>query len=143
MTKFYVVEPEVAGGLGSETVSSRGPSGHRIISRLHYELDGWLGDHLLETTPCFIATKQLADRLLEAGLSGFSTDLVEVSTSEQFRDLYGDRPIPQFIWLKVGGQPGVADLAVAPDLRLIVSAAALELLKSVGLEHAEVAPFPT
>lgn len=86
MAKFYAIEPEVAGGLGSGTVSNRA-NGHLVISRLHYELDGWLGDHLLETTPCFIATKELADRLAEAGLSGFATDRVDVTTSEQFRDL--------------------------------------------------------
>ena len=54
--KYYILEPEVAGGFGENTImdpTSRPPR----VTRFHYEFDGWLGDELLETVACFIATK--------------------------------------------------------------------------------------
>lgn len=54
MAKYYVVEPEVAGGFGINTVFTRTEGKPMVVHKLHYEFDGWLGDSLLETTPCYI-----------------------------------------------------------------------------------------
>jgi hypothetical protein len=44
--KYFYVEPEVAGGLGERTVMDR--STHPpVVKRLHYQLEGWLGDAIL------------------------------------------------------------------------------------------------
>lgn len=99
-----------------------------MVTRLHYVFDGWLGDELLESAPCFIATEALARALDEAQLSGFQLGEVEVSRSDQFLELYGEKDLPRFVWLKIEGSPGVDDLGIADDLRLVASQAAMNVL---------------
>ena len=78
--KYFYIQPEVAGGFGENTVldTSVHPP---IVSRLHYELDGWLGDVLLETFPCFIITKDAKTKLQSIGATGIRLDDVEITTS--------------------------------------------------------------
>jgi hypothetical protein len=141
MTEYYVVEPEVAGGFGEHTEIDRS-SGRMDVKKLHYQLDGWLGDELLESTPCFIVSEQLAQAIERGQLTGVGFDDVEVTISNQFRDLYPNRKLPKFIWLKVNGKPGQDDFGIAAGLRLIVSGRALDLLKQVGISHAaSITPF--
>lgn len=52
---FCFLEPEVAGGIGPNS-ELHCDDGKLVVTRLNYEFDGWLGDALLETTPCFIVT---------------------------------------------------------------------------------------
>lgn len=138
MTGFYV-EPEVAGGLGPNTVMDR--STHPpVVHKLHYEFDGWLGDELLETFPAFIVTDNMRSRIEAAGLTGTDFAPVEVSLSETFRELHPGRELPPFHWLKLVGQAGHDDFGAAPDGRLIVSERALKLLQSVGIANALVDP---
>jgi hypothetical protein len=141
MTKFYVLEPEVSGGWGEHTVSAREPGQHPRVHRLHYKFDGWLGDELLETTPCYIVTERLADDIRRAGLTGAAFDEVEVSTSEQFEDLHPDRKLPAFVWLKVNGAPAADDFGVTPDLMLVVSERALKLLRNAVSHRATIRPY--
>lgn len=44
--KYFYIEPEVAGGLGRNTVMNRAVH-PPVVSKLHYHFDGWLGDVLL------------------------------------------------------------------------------------------------
>lgn len=138
--KYFYIEPEVAGGLGKNAVMNRGVH-PPIVSKLHYHFDGWLGDVLLETFPCFIVT-ELAKQKLQAGqLTGARFDEVEVTISEQFQELYPTRQLPQFVWLKVEGTTGQDDFGTAPDGRLVVSEGALRLLRELGISHASVTEF--
>ncbi|MDQ0418968.1 hypothetical protein J2Z48_003192 [Croceifilum oryzae] len=68
--KLYCLEPEVAGGIGENTVFSMEtfPNGQQKVSHLHYEFVGWLGDALLETCLCFIVTASLASLIVLASL---------------------------------------------------------------------------
>jgi hypothetical protein len=142
LTKFYVVEPEVAGGWGKNTVFTGVPGKPTVVHKLHYQFDGWLGDELLESTPCYIVTERLAHKMEQADLSGVNFDEVEVTKSEQFEELYPNRSLPKFVWLKVNGKPGQDDFGVAPGLRLIVSDRALHVLMDGGLSHAaSINPF--
>jgi len=141
LTRYHIVEPEVAGGWGKNTEFTRTPGQPVIVHKLHYQFDGWLGDELLETTPCYIVTERLAAEIERAKLTGVSFDAVETSKSEQFDELYPDRELPKFMWLKVGGTAGQDDFGVTPDLQLIVSDAALAVLENVGISHALVEPF--
>jgi hypothetical protein len=135
--KYYFLEPEVAGGLGQNTVMDR--TVHPpVVTRLHYELDGWLGDELLETFPSFIITDRLGKKIVDTMFTGIRLASVEVSTSEQFRELYPSRTIPDFVWLKVLGRAGIDDFGIADDHRLVVSERALEAL---ALKHAGVSDF--
>lgn len=140
--KYYSIEPEVAGGWGKNTVFDRIPGKGTFVHKLNYEFDGWLGDELLESSPCYIVTERMAREIERAQLTGARFDEVEVTTSEQFRDIYADRQLPKFVWLRVGGKLGQDDFVLGPDRRLIVSDRALELLKRVGISHAaSVMPF--
>ena len=54
-SKHYVVEPGGCQADGVRTQSStRHPGRVAAVHKLHYEFEGWLGDELLESTPCFI-----------------------------------------------------------------------------------------
>jgi hypothetical protein len=132
----------VAGGWGKNTVFTRTPGRPTVVHKLHYHFDGWLGDELLESTPCYIVSERLASEIERAQLTGVTFDEVEITTSEQFTVLYPNRQLPKFVWLKVGGKPGQDDFGVTSGLELVVSNRALELLERVGVSHAaSVTPF--
>ena len=138
--KYFYIEPEVAGGLGENTVldTSVHPP---IVSRLHYEFDGWLGDVLLETFPCFIVTKDAKRKLQSIGATGITFDDVEITTSALFQGLYPNRQLPEFFWLQIEGKPGHDDFGIDHDLRLVISERALEVLRGLGISNALVTPY--
>lgn len=138
--KYFYLEPEVAGGLGENTVmdSSQHPP---LVHKLHYVFDVWLGDGLLESFPCFIATDSAMQKLQNAGVTGIEPKPVEVTASEEFHDLYPDKKLPFFVWMQVEGIPGLDDFGIAKDLRLVISERALDIIKQCGLDHATLAPF--
>ena len=139
--KYYVVEPEVAGGLGERTRIDRS-TGKMVVTTLHYQFDGWLGDELLESTPCYIVSERMAHAIEQAQLTGVRFDEVEVTTSDQFREFYPNRQLPKFVWLKVEGKPGHNDFGIAQDLRLVTSERAIEVLKQIGISNmASIKPF--
>ena len=134
--KYYELEPEVAGGFGEGSIvdSSVHPP---IVKRLHILFDGWLGDQLLETFPCFVVTRELASEIRKKTLSGYDLDDVEVEKSDQFKDLYGERSLPDFCWLKVCGEPGNSDFGINDKFTLIVSERALDLIRT-GLKNCDI-----
>jgi hypothetical protein len=136
MMKYYTIEPEVAGGWGKNTVFDRIPGKGTFVHKLHYEFDGWLGDELVESSACYVVTERMVREIERAGLTGARFDEAEVTTSEQFRDIYPNRQLPKFVWLRAMGKPGQDDFVLGTDLRLMVSERALELLKRVGISHA-------
>lgn len=138
--KYFYVEPEVAGGLGKNTIMDRNVH-PPLVSKLHYEFDGWLGDVLLESFPSFIITEGAREKLKEHGISGASFDIAEVSRSGQFDELNPHRDLPRFDWLKVEGEAGRDDFGIACDGRLVVSERALELLKDLGISNALITQF--
>jgi hypothetical protein len=138
--RYFVLRPEVPGGVGKKTMMDR--SVHPpLVSRLHYELDDWLGDDLLAGFPCYIVTSRLANALRSSGLSGADLAEVTVTTSEEFRELNPDRPLPTFAWLKVIGKAGQDDFGTEYRGRIVVSETALRLLRSFNLKHCEVKTF--
>jgi hypothetical protein len=140
--EYYRIEAEVAGGWGGNTVATpQAPGRPPVVHVLNYEFDGWLGDHLLESAGCFIATKQLAAEIELCGLTGVSFDSVEITKSGEFDDLYGDVALPEFVWMKVDGKPGEDDFGEVPYFHLVVSERALEVLTRAGLSHADITPF--
>jgi hypothetical protein len=139
--KFYVIEPEVAGGFGknSEADWSVHPP---IVKKLHYEFDDWLGDCIVESFPCYIITKDIQKQLITCRTTGASFDEVEISTSELFQDLYPNRKLPKFIWLKVHGIAGKDDFGIASTSNrrfgLVISERVLDLLKNNSLLYADI-----
>ncbi len=79
--KYFELEPEVVGGWGDSTdadVSVHPPR----VKKLHYRFDGWLGDVLLESFPCFIITVAAAAALEEVKLTGYRLAPVKISKAE-------------------------------------------------------------
>jgi hypothetical protein len=142
MTSHYIVEPEVAGGLGEHTVldGSRHPP---LVSHLHYEFEDWHGDAIVTSFPCFLVTGALRAALEAMGASGFWFDEVEVTRSEQFDRFFPQvaHCLPRFWWLRIVGVAGQGDIGATDDARLVVSERVLALLKSHGLSWAKVGPY--
>jgi hypothetical protein len=138
LAEFYRVDPEVAGDWGENTVFTKKPGKAAVVHKLHYEFKTWLGDELLESTPCFIVSEHLAQMIEQAGLSGFMFDQVEISKSEIFEELHPDQALPNFVWLKVNGLPRQHDFGVTLRNELVVSERALQVLKEARLSHAEI-----
>lgn len=137
---FYFVEPEVAGGFGSRTEIDK-TSGKMKVLKLHHEFDGWLGDELLESTPCFIGTERLMNQIKFSRLTGLQFQDVKITTSDQFKDLYPECQLPNFFWFQVVGKPGCEDFGIAKDLRLVVSEKALMVLRLCSINHALITPL--
>lgn len=138
--KYFYLEPEVSGGLGDNTVMDT--SVHPpIVTRLHYEFDGWLGDVAVTSFPCYLVTGAVKAKFLTAGFSGATFDKVEVTTSELFEEMQPDLELPPFVWLKVDGKAGHDDFGLAEDHRLVVSERVLDALRPLGISHALIEPF--
>lgn len=137
---FFLINPEVAGGLGENTVIHRNRVPPRV-ERLHYEFEDWLGDDLVESYPCFVVTLEMGERLARAELTGFVLRDVEVSTSDTFQELHPGR-LPEFRWLDVDVTPGEDDFGLDERARLVVSEKALDVLRTSSLDHCAVAPWP-
>jgi hypothetical protein len=138
--KYFILEPEVAGGLGNNTLldANKHPP---IVKRLQYVFDGWLGDELLESFPCFIATKAVVDALQPLNPSGLTFGEVEISKSELFEELHPDRQLPEFVWLKINGTAGRDDFGLCTEYRLVVSDRVLIALRSRRLQQCEIFPY--
>lgn len=94
---YYIVEPEVAGEIGKHTIYDyNNASCTADIIHLHFVFEGWLGDDLLEVTPCFIVTEKLRDIIFKYKLSGCEFCENEISYSEIFYELYPKRNMPNF-----------------------------------------------
>ena len=137
-TTYWRMSPEVAGELAEGTRMDTTVHPPRV-TRLHHRLEGWLGDDIVECFPCFLVTERLAKPLESSGLTGFQLDDVETSKSPEFKEMYPDRQLPNFRWLKVTAvQPKEADFRLTHDHRLEVSDAALALLRTVQIDHADL-----
>jgi len=137
---YYYIEPEVSGGIGKQSVidASRHPP---LIKKLNFEFDGWLGDDIIESFPCFIVSDSLKNKIEQEKLTGFEIDEVEVTVSNTFDDLHGDKRLPKFHWLKATGKAGQHDFGIAKDLRLVISENALRVIRKTKIEHASIEEY--
>jgi hypothetical protein len=138
----YTVEPEVAGGWGENTVADVTVHPPRV-SRLHYRFDGWLGDVVVESSPCYIVTEEARRNIEDIRATGVRFDQAEITTSEEFEETHPGLRLPKFVWMKIDGLAGKDDfgIAPAPDFRLVVSQRILDMLNRLGLAHALIEPF--
>jgi hypothetical protein len=84
MINKYIIEPEVSGQLGENTILNyltKPP----IIEKLHYKFDDWLGDDFLAGFQCFICTERLANGINENDLTGYELEDCEITKSELFK----------------------------------------------------------
>jgi len=139
---FYYIEPEVAGSLGDSSIIDTSVHPPKI-SKLHYQFDGWLGDDLLETFPCYIVTEKMKEKIESNNLSGARFDSVMISVSDQFQEMYPNKTLPQFFWLKVDGSAGKDDFGIAKDHRLVISKKALDTMKQLNIENSDIEEYNT
>lgn len=145
--KYFFIMPEVAGAMGDRSIVDRKVH-PPLVQKLHYEFEGWMGDVLLDTFPCVVATKEAADALASAAVTGIDYAKVEVSTSELFRHLHPNLHLPPFVWLQIKGKAGKDDFGdyydtrgERPWTRHVISGRALDIIRSFGLNHAKIEPF--
>jgi len=138
--KYYILEPEVAGGLGQNADLDRSVHPPRV-TRFHYQFDGWLGDPLLETVASFIVTDGLKEKIKTMQASGAKFGDVEISKSGEFEDFFPNRGLPQFAWLQVNGNAGRDDFGLSRTHRLVVSERILDLLRTEGMSHCDISEF--
>ncbi len=134
---YYQVEPEVAGGWGEGTDADTTCHPPKVKS-LVFEFEGWLGDSIVTSFPCYLVTERLAQSISHAKLSGYELAECTITKSDTFKALYPNKELPNFLWLQVEGEAGVDDFGIGKDLRLVVSAAALSALKEHFLNDCEI-----
>jgi hypothetical protein len=139
--KYFQIYPEVAGGWGKNTIVSNRDVHPPIIEKLDYQFEGWLGDDILETFPCYIISKALADAFNETNLAGFKLEEVEISLSETFIRLYGNKILPKFYWFKIIGNANSDDFFTINNHSLIISEKALEVMKLFNINNAEIEDY--
>ncbi len=82
--RFYILDPEVAGELGRDTIMDT--SVHPpTVSNLQYELDTWLGDDVIQSFPCYLVTNRLKRKLESSSFTGATFAPVEFSVSSDFK----------------------------------------------------------
>lgn len=135
MGERWRISAEVAGGLGPQTVMDRSVHPPRV-EVLHYVFEDWLGDDIVETFPCYLVTRRLADALIDAGLVGLVFDRAKVSRSEECMAMNPDLILPEFVWLRLVEDES-CDLSSRGG-KLVVSRRALDVLKRFVLRQAEV-----
>jgi len=116
MKKYEKIIPEVIVGIGDNTeyYPTEFIEGQkRVITKLHIQLEDWLGDDLMEIYPCYIVTQQLKEALENNSFIGFTFAEIEVTEDEYFEDNYQlKKPRPDFFWIKIAGIKGQDDLYI-------------------------------
>ncbi|MET4084211.1 hypothetical protein ABIB40_004185 [Pedobacter sp. UYP30] len=136
--KYYELYPEVAGTIIDDCIVDVTTRPIKISS-MCYEFDGWLGDDLITEAAHFIVTDKLADALIKSQLNGFQLDTATVSKSEHFEEIYPDRSLPVFKWLKVNGIPMKDDFWFSiENMMLNVSVDAYNVLKNFQISNCDV-----
>ncbi len=147
--RLYRLSPEVAGGLGENSILVHNENGiMKDVSYLHYKFEGWLGDELLTTSPCFIVTEKLSNAIINSNLTGCTFQDMEVSKSYNFELLKPGVILPKFKRLIPTGTVQIEDKKVkhwsGHDFcligvsRLVVSDNALNLLQNHNISNCDI-----
>ncbi len=134
---FKIIEPEVAGGLGPLTEIENNNVYPPKVLKLNYLFEGWLGDDIIEAFPCFIVTERLGLEIQRKALSGIQFDEVYISKSLEFEELYPNKKVPIFWWMKIIGSYLKDDFSLAIDYRLVISEKAFKVLQNFNVQNAE------
>jgi len=125
---YFHVEPEVSGGFGEGSIldSSTHPP---VVSKLHYEFYGWFDNDIVTSFPCYIVTIRLMDKIKVENLTGVIFDEVQISQSYEYNELFPNKTLPEFKWMKIIGVCGKDDFGIGKNLRLVISEKAYNILK--------------
>lgn len=155
---YYVIEPEVAGEIGDNTVyennkASIGNNEIPQICHLHFVFSGWMGDEILESTPCFLVSEKMKSKIIKNKLSGCVFQEIEMSYSDEFIELYPNRKIPNFYRLipvntlyveknRYHIQKDMSDFMISQKYYLILSEKAKDIITiSCTIKNADFTPL--
>jgi len=161
---LYRLEPMVDGWAyyparrSSQLTSDEGTRPASVA--LEYEFAAWSGDAILWSTPHYIITADVYDRLESGGLTGLSKGPLLISVYEERRVNGPPLELPRFVWFKPTGKIRLLrrtvrperdgeldfgwsghDFCLGPRAELVVTQRALD---AVGLEriwHATIKPL--
>lgn len=127
---YFLLEPEVPATMGGRTVldSTVHPP---VVTWLSLELCDQTNASIIECFPCFAITEKLAHYLQVSRLTGYSLGEMEMTLSDDLVE-EGLESAPPFRRLIIEGKQGADDFSLAEDGRLVVSSAALSLIKECG-----------
>jgi hypothetical protein len=101
-------------------------------------IDGWMGDDLLASHPCFFVTERLARALKSSNLSGFElAGEVTIQPTEIYKGLNPIRGLPVLQWFQPSEEDGF-DFYFEKRVHLKVSPRAWDLLKSFNVLFCEL-----
>ncbi len=151
--KLYIIEPEVAGGIGENTVydacdeTTKSIEKHGII-HLHYVFEGWLGDDILESTPCFLVSQRLKNLIEKEKLTGCEFEDIEVSYSDMFNEMYQNCDMPEFYRLIPKGSVEIEgdiftkwdylDFCMTKKAYLVISERAKKIIETCNINNADI-----
>ena len=136
----FILDPECAGSLGPRTEMDN--TVHPpIVKKIHFEVDAWLGDEIVQTFPCYLVADILKARLKALKPTGVQFASAEITASDNFQDLSPGRTLPTLSWVKVNGEVGRDDFGLTADARLVVSERVLEEMRLSQFRHCSVKKF--
>jgi hypothetical protein len=92
--------------------------------------------------PVYMVARALADGLRQTALTGYTLSTeIEVSVDENVSELEPDWPVPVIEWLQVSGVAGSDDFGLDSQASLVVSDAALSVLRRYQIDDCEITPF--
>lgn len=151
--KLYMIEPEVPGQIGEDTVYKNYDNIIKkgelpIITYMHLVLDGWLGDDILEVTPCFIVTERLKELISSKELTGCEFQEIKLSVSDEFKELYPNRELPKFYRMLPKGIISILgetysnwngmDFSLSEKSYLVLSEKAKDILSSLNIINSDI-----
>lgn len=139
MSRKYLLEPEVPGELGERTLidTTQWPP---VVSVLHLDVFGWLGDSLLACHPVFMVTPKVAHALTSAEITGVNFADLEVTANYVYKEMQPGKPLPELLWMQITGE-GDMDVTTNDRANLYVSERCLAVLRrSARLDHCAVTP---
>ena len=86
-------------------------------------------------------SKPLADQLARLPLTGYQFRDVEISMSDNFREMNPGRRLPEFKWFDVTGSARKDDFGLEPNGMLVVSEQGLQALQKGNLEHCDISNY--
>lgn len=144
--KYFVIEPEVAGGLGEKSEMLYENGKIKDVMYLDYEFQGWLGDDILTTHPCFIISKPLFEVIRDSSLCGYRLDSMNVSFSDEYRELHKDLKVPEF--MRIIPSESIRDTTIINTLSmdfylyknryLVVSETVLQIIRNFHIANCTI-----
>ena len=137
MNGYFLLRPSVYGQMGIKTEWDRTVSPPQVSS-LHFVLDCDPLDDLHKSSPCFLVSRTLAERIAKDGFTGATIEGVLAEYDKQYLEREPDAVKPDLRLLRPTGKAGSADFGLNEERQLVVSERAMSLLKQFRISNCRV-----